>query len=342
MAVENKKRPTLKTIAYMTGLGVTTVSKALKDAPDIKDSTKQRVKLIAEQIGYQPDRAGLRLRTGKTNVINLTLSANQELTSMKSQFILGAMEALENTPYNLVLSPYSRNADPMESVRHIVETRSADGIILSLIETNDQRLAYLDKMGMPFVTHGRSNMGIEHAYVDFDCERFGKDSVELLAGIGCKRIALISGSSVFTFCRLIREGFNSGLCNTGVIEYPQHTVTLFDSVEQVADGVHEILRQGREKPDAFVCGSVSAAIGAAGGIEKAGLTVGEDINIVAKQAPAGFLKWWFGKPIYTIDDDFQATGYHIADSLIKIIEGAPVTDHQTIIYPDEWGQLVTD
>ena len=341
MAVDIKKRPTLKTIAYMTGLGVTTVSKALKDAPDIKASTKQRVKLIAEQIGYQPDRAGQRLRTGKTNVINLTLSANQELTSMKSQFILGAMEALDNTPYNLVLSPYSRDADPMESVRHIVETRSADGIILSLIETHDQRLAYLDKMGMPFVTHGRSTMGLEHAYVDFDCERFGNDSVELLAGIGCKRIALISGSSVFTFCRLIREGFNKGLCNMGVTEYPQHTVTLFDSVEQVADSAYEILRQGGDSPDAFVCGSVSAAIGVSSAIERAGLTVGKDINIVAKQSPARFLKW-FGRQIYTVDDDFQEAGYRIAESLVKVIDVAPVTDHQTIIYPDKWGELVTE
>ena len=46
------RRPTLKTIAYMTGLGVTTVSRALNDAPDIGQATKERVRLVAQQIGY--------------------------------------------------------------------------------------------------------------------------------------------------------------------------------------------------------------------------------------------------------------------------------------------------
>ena len=67
-------RPTLKTIAYMTGLGVTTVCRALHDAPDIGQATKERVRLVAKQIGYRPNRAGVRLRTGKTNVISLILT----------------------------------------------------------------------------------------------------------------------------------------------------------------------------------------------------------------------------------------------------------------------------
>ena len=63
----------------MTGLGVTTVSRALHDAPDIGQATKERVRLVAEQIGYRPNRAGVRLRTGKTNVISLILSVESEM-----------------------------------------------------------------------------------------------------------------------------------------------------------------------------------------------------------------------------------------------------------------------
>src|SRR5688572_4568701 len=54
-AVERADRPTLKTIAYITGLGVTTVSRALNDAPDIGQATKERVRLVAKQIGYRPN-----------------------------------------------------------------------------------------------------------------------------------------------------------------------------------------------------------------------------------------------------------------------------------------------
>ena len=61
-AAAERNRPTLKTIAFMTGLGVTTVSRALKDAPDIGIETRKRVKLVADQVGYRPNRAGVRLR----------------------------------------------------------------------------------------------------------------------------------------------------------------------------------------------------------------------------------------------------------------------------------------
>ena len=83
------ERPTLKTIAFMTGLGITTVSRALKDAPDIGSETKERVRLVARQIGYQPNRAGVRLRTGKTNVISLILSLEEEIMGLTSPMVMG-------------------------------------------------------------------------------------------------------------------------------------------------------------------------------------------------------------------------------------------------------------
>ena len=115
------ERPTLKTIAFMTGLGVSTVSQALKDGPDIGRATKQRVQLVAKQIGYRPNRAGVRLRTGKTNVIALVLNTKEEGMGLVSEMVYGISEALSGTSYHLVVTPYSLS-DPMEPIRYIVET----------------------------------------------------------------------------------------------------------------------------------------------------------------------------------------------------------------------------
>src|SRR5687767_1408473 len=104
-------RPTLKTIAYMTGLGVTTVSRALNDAPDIGQATKERVRLVAQQIGYRPNRAGVRLRTGKTNVISLVLSVENEILGLTSHVVYGISEYLATTPYHLIVTPYRLGAD---------------------------------------------------------------------------------------------------------------------------------------------------------------------------------------------------------------------------------------
>ena len=74
------EKPTLRTLARLSGFAVATVSRALSDAPDIGDNTKNLVKHIAEAVGYVPNRAGVRLRTGKTNVISLLLPMTDEET----------------------------------------------------------------------------------------------------------------------------------------------------------------------------------------------------------------------------------------------------------------------
>ena len=68
------EKPTLKTISRLSGMAVPTVSRALGDAPDISLETKAKVRRIADKIGYIPNRAGVRLRTGRTYVIALVLS----------------------------------------------------------------------------------------------------------------------------------------------------------------------------------------------------------------------------------------------------------------------------
>ena len=73
------ERPTLKTIARISGLAVTTVSRALLDGSDIGADTKELVARIAGAIGYVPNRAGLRLRTGQTNVITLVVPAEGDV-----------------------------------------------------------------------------------------------------------------------------------------------------------------------------------------------------------------------------------------------------------------------
>ncbi|RYG95011.1 MAG: LacI family transcriptional regulator, partial [Alphaproteobacteria bacterium] len=67
------KRATLKTISEITGLSLSTVSLSLRGGASLKEETRRKVAEAAALVGYIPDRAGVRLRTGKTNVIALVL-----------------------------------------------------------------------------------------------------------------------------------------------------------------------------------------------------------------------------------------------------------------------------
>ena len=114
------KKPTLKTIATALGLGVTTVSRALRDDEKIGAATRKSVQDMARKLCYHPSRAGLRLRTGKTNVLSLVLDTEEQIGSFLSEIIFGITEGLEGTPYHLIVTPYSKHSDPLAPIRQLV------------------------------------------------------------------------------------------------------------------------------------------------------------------------------------------------------------------------------
>ena len=225
-------RPTLRTLADITGLGVSTVSQALRGSPEISEETKRRVRLAAQQAGYRPNRAGVRLRTGKTNVIALILNTEGTALGLVEQMVYGISEALSGTGYHLVVTPYSLD-DPMEPVRYVVETGSADGVIISRIQPDDARVRYLLAHHMPFATHGRTNIGVAHPYVDYDNAAFARAAVDLLARKGRKRLALLQPPTGLSYHGHTLEG--------SIIE-----------ASRLEDGAHHVLggAQGRERDTA--------------------------------------------------------------------------------------------
>ena len=211
-----EERPTLKTIAAATGLAVATVSRALKDAPDIGEETKRRVREMAERLGYRPNRAGVRLRTGKTNVIALVLSAEADVMNHTSQLLYSIARTLKGTAYHLVVMPFFPDEDPMSPIRYIVETGSADGIILNQTRPDDPRVRYMHERGFPFATHGRTEMEIDHPYFDYDNEAFARQAVRILSARGRRRLMIIAPPRAHSYARHMLEGFADEAARLGL------------------------------------------------------------------------------------------------------------------------------
>ena len=324
-------RPTLKTIAEITNLGTTTVSRALKDAPEIGKKTKDRVKLVAEQLGYIPNRAGVGLRTGRTNVINLVLSLDQEIMGITSHLVRGLSETLSTTPYHLTVTPYALHNSPLDSVRYIVETRAADGIILSRIEPNDARVDYLVKHKIPFATHGRTEMGIEHPYHDFDNQRYAYDSVKRLFKKNRSRIALLAPPDNLTFFHHALAGYERGINDCGLKPYRMPGITIDDSLETI-ENLSEKLFRTKDRPDAVISLSGGSTIGLCSGIEKAGLTLGKDVDIISKQTVNILPR--FRSEIETVYEDIHLAGKELAEQVISSIEKTSNKKLQSIVYPE--------
>lgn len=331
-AEAQRERPTLKTIAYMTGLGITTVSRALKDAPDIGAETKERVRLIARQLGYQPNRAGVRLRTGKTNVIALVLGLDEELMGFTSQMVHGISEVLGGTQYHLVVTPQSVQRDPMVPVRYILDTGSADGVIISRIEPEDPRVKLMTERNFPFITHGRTDMGAVHPYHDFDNEAYTYQAVRKLVEKGRRRIALLTPQSQFSFYIHSRNGFEKALAEFGATEVPMGRVTSATPLDDVHAHVERLMRSP-EPPDGIVSISGSATVAMVAGLEAAGKRLGIDLDMVSKQS-AEFLNW-IRPEIYTVNEDIRQAGRELAKALMARIDGVAPELLQSIAQP-EW------
>lgn len=324
---EGGGRPTLKTIAYMTGLGVTTVSRALNDAPDIGQATKERVRLVAQQIGYRPNPAGVRLRTGKTNVISLVLSVETEILGLTSHVVYGISEYLQATPYHLIVTPYRMGSDPLDPVRYIVETASVDGVIFSRTEREDARVRYLSERGFPFASHGRTEMGIAHPFFDFDNGRFGELAVERLLARGRRRLALIMPPPQLTYCAHMVDGFQRAMERLDLVEVPVHGITTDSAHEAIQAEVGRLMR-GRRRPDGIVCGSASAAVAAIAAAEEGGLVIGRDFDVAVKESFDFMRK--FRPEVVVLHEDFRKAGRGLAEAVVKTIAGTPASALQTI------------
>ncbi len=323
-------RPTLKTIAFMTGLGVTTVSRALKDAPEIGEETKRRVRLVAKQIGYRPNRAGVRLRTGKTNVISLVLDTEEDLTGFVSDMIYGISETVAETPYHLIVTPYSRRNDPMDPIRYIVETGSADGIILSRTLPDDPRIHYLIEHQFPFATHGRTDLTVEHAWHDFDNRSFARDAARKLAALGRTRLALLPPPVGLTYHSHTREGFSEGVLEAGATEVAWNGVSIDDKVDAIRTKTIRLM-QRKDRPDGIVVSSGGATFALVAGIEEAGLKLGSDVDVVSKQSSK--LLRLFRPELYVCQENFRLAGREVAKAVLGRIDGKSVDKLQSLAPP---------
>ncbi|MEH6728878.1 MAG: LacI family DNA-binding transcriptional regulator, partial [Hyphomicrobiales bacterium] len=323
-----QKRPTLKSIAVLTGLSIATVSRALKDADDIGEATKRRVREVAIEVGYRPNRAGVRLRTGKTNVICLVMSAESHVMNHTAQLIYSISTALRNTPYHLNVTPYSLDDDPMDPIRYIVETGSADGVILNQIQPDDPRIRYMSENGVPFATHGRTEMGIVHPYFDFDNQRFTELGVEKLASLGRRNLALLAPPATQTYGMHMINGFFAAADRLGVNASVLEAVTSDSPIADIERAVSNAMKSPTP-PDGFISGSTSATMAIVNAIEQEGLHLGVNVDLVAKEALQFLVH--FRREIIVVRENVSQAGAFLVKALTASIEkdGPPLQGVET-------------
>jgi LacI family transcriptional regulator len=324
-------RPTLRTVAQATGFSVATVSRALADDPRIAASTRATVAAAAQRLGYIPDRAARRLRTGRTQVISLLLNTEHEFLGFTHEFLTGITEILAGTGYSVTVVPDSPGEDRLAPVRTILRNNLADGLLFTRTEAFDPRVRLLMEADFPFVSHGRTEFTAPHPWVDFDNEAFARMAVDHLVARGRRRLSLVLPGEQFTFTQHLRYGFLRAVRDAGI----DHDIVAGVTLDSPAADISAALMAGRRgpaPPDGYVCvGEVTAMVALAALVDT-GAVHGIDADIVAKRASPIFDN--IRPRIDTVFEDLRATGRAMAEMLLRRMDGEPPEGLHRLFQPD--------
>lgn len=186
-------RTTLKDIAEELGITVTSVSKALKDYPDISVETKKAVKKLAKKLNYQPDSRAIAMKRNKSNIIGVIIP--EIVHFFFSNVIQGIMSYCDQKGYQVLIA-LSNNQKSLEKkqVNLMFNTR-VDGLIASLANESAtaKHFKILKEYNIPLVLFDKIDERFECNKVKID-DRFGAFlATEHLIAKGCKRLAHIRG-----------------------------------------------------------------------------------------------------------------------------------------------------
>ncbi|HEY0121224.1 MAG TPA: substrate-binding domain-containing protein [Rhizobium sp.] len=314
------QRVTLRTVAISLGLSVTTVSRALKEGPEVNRETIDLVKKAAGELGYRPNLGGLNLRTGKTHAIGIVLPFEREgeMNIVVASLVEGVSRGMKGLGYRTTVVPQLQADDPLATVRDLVEEGSVDGVVITHTKPQDDRVKYLLEVGMPFVTFGRTELLTPHPSIDINHEKIGAAAAAKLLDAGHVRPLLIAPSSQFSYSLQFVKGWTHEF-NRRNLTVPDDRIffapTTPDSGKELA--AHALAKH----PDATAAfvGSEEAALGFLSGLRTLGRLVPRDFSVVTYGGSR--LHDFFNPPLSTYYYSNFVIGQRLADLLSRSIGG---------------------
>jgi LacI family transcriptional regulator len=272
---------TLKQIAQEAGVSIMTVSKVMRDYPDIAPKTKERIRSIANQLGYVPDAAARSLRTRSTHTIGVVLP-NINQTYFPRVFV-GIEQVAKARGYKLFLA--HTNEDPKQETTEIREllSRKVDGLLIApanRLEANYEIFSLIESRNVPTVILDRHPPQLPNfLHVVTDDRQGGYLATKHLIDLGHREIALLSGP-VGSPCTVERtDGYRRALQEAGI---PFRDELVFAAGVEIADGqkaASELVNE-RTKCTALFTYNDLVAIGAAEFFLQQKWTIPDDVSIV--------------------------------------------------------------
>lgn len=331
--MDKKSSVTIHDIARELKISASTVSRALNDNPRISQPTKDKIRVIALKMGYQPNTIASNLRNQKTNTIGIVVPLINR--HFFSTFISGVEDVAFKAGYNVIISQSNDLLEKEKKIVHSLFSNRVDGLIASLsMQTSefDHFELFINK-NIPLVFFDRVVPELKANKIVVDDYAVGLKATQHLIDQGYKRIAHLAGPTVLNTYHDRMDGYMAALHrnNLPVIEelIIYNRLTRMDGQEAIKH-----LLSLTNPPDAVFCGNDTSALSMIVYLKTTGIRIPEDFGII------GFSNEPFSEvvtpSISTLKQPAFEMGVKAAGLLIRDIEDKSQAHHyQTITMPTE-------
>lgn len=190
-----RKKVTLKQLAAELNLSISTVSKSLKNDPEISQATIDKVKKLAKEKKYKPNALAVSLKSSKTRSIGVIIP--DILNGFFAEVLLGIEKEARENDYKIVTCISNESLSKEIEYLDMLAYNGVDGFILAVCQEAQTKGAFehfneILKDELPIVMFDRVSDDIYCDKVIVDDKRGARNAMELLIEQGCKNIGVVS------------------------------------------------------------------------------------------------------------------------------------------------------
>jgi DNA-binding LacI/PurR family transcriptional regulator len=310
----------LKDIAQLTGVSVMTVSKALRDEPDVSAETKAKIKALAQQLGYVPDSSAQGLRTKTSKLFGLVIPASTN--PIYARMVYAIEERAHELGYDVLFAQTLNKPEREEACLRRLLSRRVDGLFLTPVyrfEAEARIYQEIVARKIPAVLLGPPapfcknfiSIEIEEAAASFNVTRH-------LLGLGHKKIAYFTGPPAAPWAHERFEGYRRAHREAGLEVDDKLVFAAGSTLEDGTKAALQLLDEGCH-PTAVQAVSDLVAIGCAQALLQQGLKIPTDISV------AGFgnilAAEFYRVPLTTVSQPKFRFGIAAVETMMNLIRG---------------------
>lgn len=318
-------------IAKELNISRVSVSKALRDHPDISPAMKKKILEVANRLGYVPNLIARQLNSRRTFTLGIVVP---DLENSFFSYITDSMidYATEHNYFVILTVSREKEIHEKRNIDNLIGLR-VDGLLVCLSqETTDREVfSKVKKMNIPLVFFDRAFDNLKFSRVVFNDKLGAENSLNRIIQEGYTKIAKFAGYSNTNIGKDRLEGFKEALLKNKI---PIRTDWIIEGGFEVKDGYESFKKLNKlgNLPEIIFTVNDRVALGAYKAAKEAGLRIPEDIGIFG----FGFseITDFFDPQLTLINQDPRRLGYEACKLLIDEIE-KKIPTGQNIIYIEE-------